>query len=57
MHTAVYEKSPKFRACWFAGRFANVLLMSLIWLCSCNDWVSKLSKYWLQQFPHNLTCI
>jgi len=25
MHIAVYEKSPKFRACWFPWRLANVI--------------------------------
>jgi len=24
MHAKAYEKSPKFRACWHAWRFANV---------------------------------
>jgi len=25
MHTTVHEKSPKFRACWYAYRLANVI--------------------------------
>jgi len=39
MHTTIYQKSPKLRTCGYAYRLA--CLISLIWRCSCNEWVNK----------------
>jgi len=41
MHLTVYERSPKFRACWHV--YTDVLAWcSLFDATHCNDWVSKL---------------
>jgi len=48
----LYEKNPKFRACWCLQSCKCYCLVSLIWRCSCHDWVNELPNYLLQQFLH-----
>jgi len=50
MHTTVYEKSPQFRACWYAYRFANVIAWRPLF--DVAHATTGSTNYLLQQFLH-----
>jgi len=54
MYTVVIRKVKSCKR-WYAYKLANVFAWCPVFdatKCSCNDWVSKLTNYLLQQFLH-----